>query len=190
MIKYRQKIFSEHDAMNYFYNSLMNSGGDRNRWKVIDSSALVPILKGNNIVIEKFTIIDSWLNKDRYRMYLRIGAKAKMPDSVRLPKGQGYDQDLGKISIKLSNDKGFNSGNGRGNGNGNNGGGEGILSTSWNPQIGIKYRVDGEVLGKTIKYDKTARLLILEFQSIWDAIKSLNILPFGIGYKIYLLESR
>ena len=39
------------------------------------------------------------------------------------------------------------------------------------------------------KYDKESRSLVLEFEKIGDAIKALNILPFGINYNIYLLDA-
>ena len=43
-------------------------------------------------------------------------------------------------------------------------------------------------IGDVITYDKKSRVAVLEFDSIEKAIKSLNILPFGLNYKLYLLD--
>ena len=45
-----------------------------------------------------------------------------------------------------------------------------------------------EILGDAVKYDKKERSLVLEFKSIQDAVRALDILPFGIDYKIFLLN--
>ena len=45
MIKFRQKDFSEYDAMRTLYVELMKKS-DRNKFGIIDQSALIPILKG------------------------------------------------------------------------------------------------------------------------------------------------
>ena len=82
MIKFRQKEFTEYDAMRSLYVKLMRYS-DRNKFGVIDTSALIPVLRGNNVVIERFVISTSMFGKDKYRMYLKIGAKAKLPDEVR-----------------------------------------------------------------------------------------------------------
>ena len=63
MIKFRQKDFSEYDAMRSLYVELLKKS-DRNKFKVIDTSALIPILKGNNIVIERFVINTSLFGRD------------------------------------------------------------------------------------------------------------------------------
>lgn len=225
MINFRQKNFSEYDAMRTLYVELMKrTNGDRNKFPTINSSALIPVLKGNNIVIERFVISTSFLHKDKYRMYLKIGAKAKLPDDVRLsPKV--YDRRLGNISLSLSkkifsdnNDRvklfsknknrnggnkpqggsGFNNygqpgNNNNGNNNNNNGGGDGnkkgeFINSSFSPDFNLKYQVQ-ELLGEAIKYDKPSRSLVLEFPSIDSAIDALNILPFGLNYKIYLLDA-
>lgn len=201
MIEFRQKEFSEYDAMRSLYVELMKIC-DRNKFKVIDSSALIPILKGNNVVIERFVISTSFAHRDRYRMYLKIGAKAKLPDEVRLP-GRTYDKKLGNLSISfngsLRNNNGDNSNRGerkektmsavgfrqkefKGDGGG------GVINTSFQPFVEIQKEVT-ELLGDAIKYDKKDRSLVLEFNSIQDAIRALNILPFGLDYKIYLLDS-
>lgn len=223
MINFRQKNFSEYDAMRALYVELMKrTNGDRNKFPTINSSALIPILRGNNIVIERFVISTSFFGKDKYRMYLKIGAKAKLPDDVRLsPKV--YDRRLGNMSISLNNKifsdncrvklfgknkhqnggnqqggQGFNNynpnnnnnNNGGGNGNKNNNGGEkgGFINGSFSPDINLKYQVQ-ELLGEAIKYDKPSRSLVLEFPSVDAAIDALNILPFGLNYKIYLLDA-
>lgn len=225
MINFRQKNFSEYDAMRTLYVELMKrTNGDRNKFPTINSSALIPILRGNNIVIERFVISTSFFNKDKYRMYLKIGAKAKLPDDVRLsPKV--YDRRLGNISLSLSkkifsdnNDRvklfsknknrnggnkpqqqqggGFNNygqpnnNNGQQNNNNINGGNKGgeFINSSFSPDFNLKYQVQ-ELLGDAIKYDKPSRSLVLEFPSIDSAIDALNILPFGLNYKIYLLDA-
>jgi hypothetical protein len=60
------------------------------------------------------------------------------------------------------------------------------VSASVSPSINLTYEVK-ELLGDAVKYDKKERSLVLEFRSIEDAIKALNILPFGINYNIFLL---
>lgn len=220
MIKFRQKNFTEYDAMRSLYVELMKSAGDnRGRYKIIDSTALIPVLKGNNVVIEKFVIASSFFGRDKYRMYLKIGAKAKLPDDVRLPStvnqrklgsinlkfGGGFDPKAGKgLVIKSSGkafsdsqprirlfsgnwkkDKNKNNQNNQGQNNNNNGGGFGA---SWSPSFDISYNVS-ELLGEALKYDKKERSLVLEFGSIRSAIEALNVLPFGIGYNICLLNA-
>ena len=73
MIEFKQKYYSEYDAMKSFYEELKKySRMNRSFPKVdiIDSSALIPVLRGNNIVIERFVISTSFGSKDKYRMYL------------------------------------------------------------------------------------------------------------------------
>jgi len=223
MIQFRQKEFSEYDAMHSLYNELMRYG-DKGKYTVIDKKALIPILKGNNVVIERFVISTYFLKKDKYRMYLKIGAKAKMPDEVRLPQSV-YDKKLFNSTLNIGNagggggdnknqqknhsevadntleriklfsdtikQKEFGNrrgGGGNNNNDNNNGGGSNGLSV----QAGFKIPVDisyevRELLGEAISYNKQDRSLVLEFSSIQDAVRSLNILPFGINYKIYLL---
>ena len=55
MIQFRQKTFSEYDAMRTLYVELLKRG-DRNKWKVIDRDSLIPVLRGNNVVVERFVI--------------------------------------------------------------------------------------------------------------------------------------
>lgn len=183
MITFRQKEFSEYDAMRSLYTELMRLS-DRSRFDIIDKGALLPILKGNNIVVERFVITTSFFGRDRYRMYLKIGAKAKMPDEVRLPE-KVYDKRLGDLSININapifprrkadpTEKTYAKGD------------HPAIQANLRPNVDLSYEVR-ELLGKAIKYDKKSRSLVIEFASVSDAIKALNILPFGIGYKIYLL---
>lgn len=201
MIKFRQKIFSEFDAMRSLYVELLKRG-DRNKWRVIDKGQLLPILKGNNIVIERFVISTSLFGKDKYRLYLKIGAKAKLPDEVRLPE-KIYDKKLGNANLNV-NVGSFAPGSKNNNNNGSQqksfsevifrqkefkgGGGQPpTIGANLSPSINFTYTVR-ELSGKTLKYDKKERSLVLEFNSINDAINALNILPFGINYNIYLLS--
>ena len=197
MIQFRQKTFSEYDAMRSLYVELLKRG-DKNKWKVIDRDSLIPVLRGNNVVIERFVISTSFAHRDRYRLYLKIGAKAKLPDEVRLPE-RVYDKRLGNATLN------FNMGlfaPGQNNNNNNNQkqknmsvvfkqkdfgkGAPPTISASVSPSINLTYEVR-ELLGEAVKYDKKERSLVLEFQSIEDAIRALNILPFGINYNIFLL---
>lgn len=195
MIKFVQKQYSEADAMRALYVELMRYS-DRNKFEVINSSALIPVLKGNNVVIERFVIYKPVFGRDRYRMYLKIGAKAKLPDEVRLAGQRVYDERLLDLSLsiqgKLKGPK-FFSKNKKNNNNNNGGGGfmEGDIST----KISTPYNVLSinrevkELLGEAILYDKKSRSLVLEFKNIRSAIQALNILPFGLNYKIYLLDA-
>ena len=193
MIEFRQKIFAarEYDAMKSLYNELMKKDSAwRYKIKVIDSSSLLPILRGNNVVIERFVISTQFGKKDKYRMYLKIGAKAKMPDDVRLP-GADRKNTLFRSSLK------FNTG--------------GFFGQKNNSEIEIKqkefkggnlpdimsdidagsYSIEYETTvpkGTTLLYDKKGRSLVLEFDSIRDAISALDILPFGLNYNMYLLD--
>lgn len=231
MIKFRQKEFTEYDAMRSLYVKLMRYS-DRTKFGIIDTSALIPVLKGNNVVIERFVISTSMFGKDKYRMYLKIGAKAKLPDEVRLP-GKTYDKRLGNMQLNVSHSifapKDFESNNSDNNNYQNNNkasldntaspkndrqprqknnsevdfpgsileqrefkGGKDkqypYISGSFSPSFDLSYEVS-ELLGEAVKYDKKSRTLVLEFKSIEDAINALNILPFGLGYKIYLLNA-
>ena len=100
MIKFAQKQYTEYDAMRALYVELMKYS-DKNKFEVIDKSALIPVLKGNNVVIERFVISTSTFGKDKYRMYLKIGAKAKLPDEVRLAGETVYDKKLLDLSISF-----------------------------------------------------------------------------------------
>ncbi|MBP3732549.1 MAG: hypothetical protein J6I84_04810 [Bacilli bacterium] len=193
MIIFKQKTFSEYDAMRSLVVTLQKYG-DRTKWKTIDSSAVVPVLRGNNVVIERFVISTSFLHRDRYRMYLKIGAKAKLPDEVRLPE-KVYDKRLGNASLNI-NVANFAPGSQPQQKNNSvifkqkefkGGGAPPTVSANLSPNIDLTYQVR-ELLGEAVKYDKKARSLVLEFKSIQDAITALNILPFGIDYNIFLLK--
>lgn len=192
MIVFRQKEFTEYDAMRSLYVELLKRS-DKSKFKVIDTSALIPILKGNNIVIERFVINTSLFGKDKYRMYIRIGAKAKLPDEVRLP-GTVYDKKL--LNLRVSMKGGLSNNNQYQNQqktfskkkNNNGGGGGDFIQTELTPNFDLGIERN-KLLGDAVKYDKKSRLLVLEFSTIWDAINALNILPFGLNYSIYLLDS-
>lgn len=204
MINFRQKEFSEYDAMRSLYVELMKRSG-RDKFKVIDTSSLIPILKGNNIVIERFVISTSMFGADKYRMYIRIGAKAKLPDEVRVP-GTVYDKKLLNLLLKMkgginkpyqpqqNNFSSISEGEirqklfGKNKKNNNNNGGGDPIFTEVSPNIDLSVQRT-RLLGDAIKYDKKSRLLVLEFTNIYDAINALNILPFGLNYSIYLLDS-
>ena len=194
MIQFRQKTFSECDAMRALYVELLKRG-DKNKWKVIDKNSLIPVLRGNNVVIERFVISTSFAHRDRYRLYLKIGAKAKLPDEVRLPE-RVYDKRLGNASIN------FNMGLFAPSSKDNQvqkqknmsivfkqkefKGAPPTISASVSPNVNLTYEVR-ELLGEAVKYDKKERSLVLEFKTIDDAIRALNILPCGINYNIFLL---
>jgi hypothetical protein len=198
MIQFRQKTFSEYDAMRSLYVELLKKG-DKNKWKVIDKDSLIPVLRGNNVVIERFVISTSFAHRDRYRLYLKIGAKAKLPDEVRLPE-RVYDKRLGNATLNFNmglfapGTKNNNQGQQQKNMSvvfkqkefKGGGGPPPTVSASVSPSINLTYEVK-ELLGDAVKYDKKERSLVLEFRSIEDAIKALNILPFGINYNIFLL---
>ena len=201
MIQFRQKQFTEYDAMKTLYERILRrTGGDRNkRFKIINQSALIPILKGNNVVVEKFTISTSMFGREHYRMYIKIGARAKLPDEVRLPALKEYDDKLGKISLRMGAGifkKNFSDTEnilsqklfGKNKNNGGGGGGKPIISTEGNHEIYLNMKRQ-ELLGEAIEYSKTQRSLVMEFKTIDDAIDALNYLPFGLNYQIYLLDA-
>ena len=256
MITFRQKEFTEYDAMKAFYNELCRLT-DRNRFPICTKSELFSILKGNNVVVEKFVIASPFFGRDVYRMYIRVGLKAKMPEAIKLTDKQ-YDKRLGdfQLNFKSGNyfgshgftmDKrdgnipsiGYRSHNQEGNNNNqennnqgnnnnqrrnNNQGGnnkpkqrnhsdieysKGLLEQrefkgggnipGWTPTFTSEFHPDRdsmsisylvkETLGEAIVNDKETRTVVLEFKSIQDAIRVLNVLPFGLNYKIYLLDA-
>lgn len=180
MIQFRQKEFSEYDAMRYLVTEIYKrTQGDKRKFPIITPSAMIPILKGNNIVVEKFTIYSPMIGKDRYRMYLKIGAKAKLPDEVRLP-SRTYDKSLGSMSVNFNGSIKSNPTDNKKSMD--------IISSRISPNIELSRRVTN-LLGDAVKYDKPSRSLVLEFDNVNSAIDALNILPFGINYKIYLLDA-
>ena len=64
----------------------------------------------------------------------------------------------------------------------------GINTEIKTPYLSLNQEVH-ELLGEALRYDKKERSLVLEFSEISLAIRALNILPFGLGYKIYLLDA-
>lgn len=195
MIKFVQKQYSEYDAMRALYVELMKRQ-DRWKYEIIKPSELIPVLKGNSVVIERFVISHSPMSRDKYRMYLKIGAKAKLPDDVRLSGGYVYDKKLVDLSVSLKggakprtfSNKKNKGGRGNGNNNNNNNTNFGLSSEIKVPSLSLSREVH-ELLGEALKYDKKDRSLVLEFKDIQNAIRALDILPFGISYKIYLLDA-
>jgi hypothetical protein len=239
MITFRQKEFTEYDAMRAFYNELCRLT-DRNRFPICTKSELFSILKGNNVVIEKFVIASPFFGRDVYRMYIRVGLKAKMPEAIKLTDKQ-YDKRLGDFQLNFKSGNYFGSHgftmekrdgnsttgvgyrvNNQGGNNNNNQKGnnkpkqknhsdieysKGLLEQRefkggypfWKPQMSADFRPDRdamsisylvkESLGEAIVNDKKTRTVVLEFKSIQDAIRVLNLLPFGLNYKIYILDA-
>lgn len=253
MITFRQKEFTEYDAMKAFYNELCRLT-DRNRFPICTKSELFSILKGNNVVVEKFVIASPFFGRDVYRMYIRVGLKAKMPEAIKLTDKQ-YDKRLGdfqlnfksgnyfgshgftmekrdgnsttSVGYRVNNQGGNNNNNQRDNNNqggDNNHGGnnrprqknhsdieysKGLLEQrefkgggsipGWTPTFTSEFHPDRdsmsisylvkETLGEAIVNDKETRTVVLEFKSIQDAIRVLNVLPFGLNYRIYLLDA-
>ena len=133
-------------------------------------------------------------------MYLKIGAKAKMPDEIKLP-NKVYDERLLGMQINFNGAFGSKNNNNEPQQRNNSdttegtivfrqkefkGGPPPTITTNINPYINITHEVE-DMIGDAVEYDKKSRSLVLEHNSIQDAIKALNILPFGINYKIYLL---
>lgn len=214
MAIFRQKIFTEYDAMRSLYVELQRNTRDI-PFSVIDEHSLLPVLKENSVVIERFVISTAFGHKDRYRMYLKIGAKAKMPDQVRLP---GYTKmhKIGNLGMTLENAEWADPNIDQGNYNDKLGSRNRLyqkdkpfsapfsngnlriklfgddkfhpdIRATFTPNIDLSYETS-ELTGETLKYDKRERSLILEFPTIQDAVKALKILPFGINYKVYLLN--
>lgn len=201
MISFRQKQFTEYDAMKSLYEAILRvTHGDRERkFPVIDKSALIPILKGNNVVVEKFTISTSLFGRDKYRMYIKIGAKAKLPDEVRLP-GRVYTTTVGDLSFRIESsfkgfdknaDRNFSEVLGQREFGGKNNQPPPMVKAGmgFGPRNIQIEKETMKLLGEAIEYSKPQRSLVLEFDEIDDAIRALNILPFGLNYKIYLLDA-
>lgn len=233
MIEFRQKIFSkEYDALRQLSLQLKR---DNVRIDVIRPSDLAAVLRGNNVVIERFMAKSKLFGKDEYIMYLKLGAKVKMPENVRLPQGRSFRNDLGymrvgvrtgisqtkgdkelndlidkKIKDKISKvkspvtpgsnpnqQKQKNASDTLGEttrqrlfGNNNNGGGGGgnSLTFDFSPNIRLGYD-SNRLLGNVIEYDKQSRTVVIQFKTISDAVRSLDVLPFGLEYRVYLLDS-
>lgn len=175
MIKFqeRTKTFSEYDAMRELYNELKKSSGnydENKKFEIISKSYLPGILKGNSVVVEKFTSVPKVFGRDRYRMYIRVGAKAKMPDNLRMPKS--YKDSQIPLSLNIGGGKADNNNDSSGNGR-------------LNFNLNVR---SSELLGNVITYDKKDRLLVLELDTASGSARALNYLPFGLNYKVYLLD--
>ena len=188
MINFKQKEFAEYDAMRSLYVELMRPEYKYLKIDVISPSELIPVLNGNSVVIEKFVISTSLFNKDRYRIYFKIGSKAKMPDKVRFSSRQEYHR-LGRAGITVKgkfnkpSEKFFSSTKKKKN----NGGDNSILSSEAPISVDLGYTVS-KLSAETISYDIKNRSLVVEVDSIRDAINLLNVLPFGLNYKLYLVS--
>ena len=206
MITFKRKEFSEYENMRVLYNEIQRNFYLKNKIRMIDPSALPSILRGNNVVIEKFSIITSLFNKDRYVMYLKMGAKVKLPDKIRLD-GDNVKENIGNMSIKFkSGIPKFNSGSsekkfsdtyetriffesgGKDNGKKKKKGDGGLINAEFTPYENLSYDYT-RLIGRVVKYNKIERSLVLEFDSKMDALKALDILPFGLDYNLYLLNS-
>lgn len=211
MIEFRQKEFTEHDAMRLLYTELKRDGWWRDRIKVVNRNSVIPVLRGNNILIERFVISTSLFGRDKYRLYIKIGAQAKLPDEVRLPEVIRQRRLLNaKVELKTGGGNIFQTsfsetmedvllreklfGDNKDKKKDNN------YSPSMNTYLNDStggYDIMFEIrslIGKAIKYDKKDRSLVLEFNGPKeDAIRNLkdalNILPFGLEYNIYLLDA-
>lgn len=211
MIRFREKLYAEYDAMRYLYTELRKSF-DPKRIQMIDSQQLIPVLKGNSVVIEKFTISKSFLGKEKYRLYLKIGLKAKLPEKFRLP-SKSQQKRIGELQLKFNGGLNFGGGNNNNqqknkNKNKNNNNNQqnnqrnkccpendspkyklfaDPISAYFSPNISLEKTVINPI-GETIEYNKNTRTVVLEFDSVYDVIKALNILPIGLDYKLYLLN--
>lgn len=214
MIQFREKTYSsrEYDAMRTLYVNLCRRF-DRNRIKTIESNQLAAALKGNNVIIERFVINKPPFGVDTYRIYLKIGARAKMPDQVRLPShkfknrfgdiktrfragwgdrtlqfDQNYERFDPKTDTRFSNtneprQKLFKDNKK----NNNNGGGEN-MSFEFTPFIPNEYESQ-ELMADVLLFNKKSRTLVLEAKTVDSIIDSLNVLPFGLNYNILLLDA-
>ena len=68
MIKFKEVTYSEYYAMRELYNELnkYSSVGDNKKFEVISKSYLPGILKGNSVVVEKFTAKTKLIGKERH----------------------------------------------------------------------------------------------------------------------------
>ena len=238
MIEFREKFFAEADAMRQLWVEIQRTQrqtGGYPRIEVIrDPGQLFGILHGNNVVIERFTISRGFFGKDKYRMFLKMGSRVKLPDNVLLPSITRLNK-VASVSLNYGNSlypthkdfsdtlengearqKIFSDPKKDRRGGGNNRGQRGRdQKPNQNPNQNnqrkkkeneggpVKMNIDTkvgvephyleyesrEIKGDVVKYDKKERSLVLEFTTIKDAIESLDILPFGLDYKVYLLDA-
>ena len=195
MIKFKEKTYSEYDAMRQLYVEMSKrykSYDGKLGFKVISPSYLPGILKGNNVVIEKFVILSRMIGSDKYRMYIKLGSKVKIPDDFKLPSvGDDYI-NLGVVKGTLGSGslfKGRNNQQSQSNQSGDDSDDEdeedNDNSNNWRRGISIS---SNKPLGTTVLYDKNSRSLVLEFNSIKDAVESLNYLPLGLSYDLYIVS--
>ena len=193
MIQFRQKEFTEHDAMRLLYTELKKDGFWRDRVKVINRNSVIQVLRGNNILIERFVISTNLFNRDKYRLYIKIGAQAKLPDEVRLPEiiqqrkflntklefktagGPFYQNEFSETVEDLllreklfgkgkKKNKGGNNGNNNNNNNNNQPSSPSVYANITNTTNGHELVYEiRTLLGEAIKYDKKDRSLVLEF---------------------------
>lgn len=84
-------------------------------------------------------------------MYLKIGAKAKLPDEVRLP-GRTYDNKLARLQLKFNKSAFDNTTSGK----------KPVpnIISEFSPNVDLSVKVN-EILGDAILYDKSSRSLVL-----------------------------
>lgn len=217
MIKFKEKTYSEYDAMRQLYVEMSKrykSYDGKIGFKVISPSYLPGILKGNSVVIEKFVILSRVIGSDKYRMYIKLGSKIKLPDDFKLPSISDDYVNLGVVKGTLGSGSIFKGSNQKSQGNQSSSDSDedeedddNDNSNNWrrkgkrysnkknNSGSGFKYETSRGVsvssnkpLGTTVLYDKNSRSLVLEFNSIRDAVESLNYLPLGLSYDLYIVS--
>lgn len=201
MIVFKEKLYAEYENMRLLYKELQGFN-NRGQWSLCNRSQMIPILKGENIIVEKFVISTSLFGRDKYRMYLKIGSRIRLPEKIRLD-GKYYQRKLGGVTFNFknhlssgeNNNQDQNKKNKKKNGkqqqnqNKNGGGRRNFSNFEGNFGYNTDIRIDvHDLLGEVVKYDKVNRELILEFDSIQDAVRALTELPFGNHYKVYLLD--
>lgn len=185
MIIFREKKFTEYDAMISLYKSLKSKDA---KFEVIKDSALPAVLRGNNIVIEKFVISPRTFGRDQYRTYIRLGSKLKLPTTgIRFPKYY-ENKRIGGLGLLVS----------RGGAEGSvarviedKSSGKKTTEYSKPDNNSSQYSLElssSKSAANVLTYDKNSGSLVLESPSIDDAVRALNILPFGIGYKVFILQ--
>lgn len=204
MIRFREKVYTEYDAMRYLYTELKKYFSDPKSLQIINAQQLIPVLKGNSVVIEKFTINKSFLGKETFRLYLKIGLNAKLPDNFRLP-SNSFSKKIGDLSLKFNG--GLNLGgdnNQQKKKNKNNKNNQqnkccpennspkyrlfaDLINAYFQPNVSLQKTVTSP-LGETIEYNRNTRTVVLEFTSIENVTKALKVLPIGLNYKLYLLD--
>ena len=121
-------------------------------------------------------------------MYLRFGSKVKLPDNFELSDFR-YETKSLLGGTKLSVGIGGGNNNNQGNKNNNK---KNKKFSLVGPEINsLSFALNRDVKvksGEVVHYDKSNRIAVLEFNNIDNAIRSLNILPLGLNYKLYLLD--